>query len=105
MTLRGRFFSVTLDLLKSRGFCFNAELQKPRWRVAVRRGLEVSRAQRWRAEPLSGFRTNKPSFAKQFRATGIFARSKARPKRGPAPLTAASHPHNSSKKNFRPFVR
>jgi hypothetical protein len=38
--------------------------------------LEFSRAQRWRAEPLSGFRTNTPSFAKQFRATGIFASSK-----------------------------
>jgi len=44
------------------------ELQKPRWRVAVRRCLEFSRAQRWRAEPLQGFRTIRPSFARRSRA-------------------------------------
>jgi hypothetical protein len=35
--------------------------------------LEFSRAQRRRAEPLLGFRTIRPSFAKQFRAAGISA--------------------------------
>jgi hypothetical protein len=33
--------------------------------------LEFSRAQRWRAEPLLGFRATRPSFARQFRAIGI----------------------------------
>ncbi len=39
-------------------------------RVAVRRCLEFSRAQRWRAEPLLGFRTIRPSFARHSRARG-----------------------------------
>ena len=34
------------------GFASKQELQKPCWRVAVRRCLRFSRAQRWRAEPL-----------------------------------------------------
>jgi len=38
--------------------------------VAVRRCLEFSRAQRWRAEPLQGFRTIRPSFARRSRAIG-----------------------------------
>jgi hypothetical protein len=33
--------------------------------------LEFSRAQLRRAEPLSGFRTIKPSSAKQFRGAGM----------------------------------
>ena len=49
------------------------ELQKPHWRVAVRRCLEFSRAQCWRAEPLLGFRTIRPSFARRFRETGMCA--------------------------------
>ena len=57
-------------LIKSSGSCSKEELQKPRWRVAVRRCLEFSRAQRWRAEPLLGFRTIRPSFARLSRATG-----------------------------------
>jgi len=57
-------------LLKSSASCSKEELQKPRWRVAVRRCLEFSRAQRWRAEPLLGFRTIRPSFARLSRATG-----------------------------------
>src|SRR5437899_5387991 len=80
MISSGRFSGGIPGLIASSRNCSKEELQKPRWRVAVRRCLEFSRAQRWRAEPLSGFRTNKPSFAKQFRATGIFARSKAPPK-------------------------
>src|SRR3984893_1211513 len=84
MISRDRFSGGIRGLIKSSGICFKKELGKPHWRVAVRRWLEFSRAQCWRAEPLSGFRTNTPSFAKQFRATGIFARSKARPKSAPA---------------------
>jgi hypothetical protein len=34
--------------------------------------LEFSRAQRWRAEPLSGFPTIKPLFARHFLVTGTF---------------------------------
>jgi hypothetical protein len=71
--LSGPFSGVTPDLIKSRGLCFEEELQKPRWRVAVRRCLEFFRAQRWRAELLWAFRTTRLSFARHFRAKGIFA--------------------------------
>src|SRR5437667_5570487 len=62
-----RFSSVIPGLIKSSGNCSKEELQRPRWRVAVRRCLEFSRAQRWRAEPLLGFRTIRPSFARPSR--------------------------------------
>ena len=71
------FFGVTPVLLKSSGPCSNEELEKPRWRVAVRRWLEFSRAQRWRAEPLLGFRTIRPLFARHSRATGTFVKCRA----------------------------
>src|SRR5215470_5646879 len=60
-------------LAKSNGRCSEEELQKPRWRVAVRRCLEFSRAQRWRAEPLWGFRTTRPSSARRSRERGMLA--------------------------------
>ena len=58
-------------LAKSSGICFIEELQKPCWRVAVRRCLVFSRTQRRRAELLSGFRTISPSSAKRFRGKGM----------------------------------
>ena len=58
-------------LVKSSGICSSEELQKPRWRVAVRRCLEFSRAQRRRAEPLLGFRTTRPSFARLLARRGM----------------------------------
>src|SRR5436305_4687740 len=70
MILKGRSFGGIPGLNKSSGPCFKKERQKPRWQVAVRRCLEYSRAQRWRAEPLLGFRTIRPSFARHSRATG-----------------------------------
>src|SRR5215467_3637188 len=70
MTLKGRCSGGIPGLVKSSGSCFKKERQKPRWRVAVRRCLEFSRAQRWRAEPLLGFRTIRPSSARLSRATG-----------------------------------
>src|SRR5207248_6154312 len=68
--LRDRSSGAIPGLNKSSGACSKKERQKPRWLVAVRRCLEFSRAQRWRAEPLLGFRTTRPSFARLSRATG-----------------------------------
>ncbi len=68
---QGRFSGGIPGLIESSGSCSKEELQKPRWRVAVRRCLEFSRAQRWRAEPLLGFRTIRPSFARLSRTTGM----------------------------------
>src|SRR5580765_1307928 len=65
--------------LKSNGFCFKTELQKPCWRVAVRRCLEFSRAQQRRAEPLLGFRSIRPSFARLFLVIRIVVWSKVAP--------------------------
>ena len=75
--LSGLFSGVTPVLIKSNGLCFKEELQKPRWRVAVRRCLEFSRAQRWRAEPLFGFRMIRPLFARLSRVTGTFVKCRA----------------------------
>src|SRR5690348_1216559 len=77
MILRGRCSGTIPGLIKSSGFCSKKERQKPRWRVAVRRCLEFSRAQRWRAEPLLGFRTIRPLFARHSRATGTFVKCRA----------------------------
>src|ERR1700748_1092422 len=71
MTSRPPYSGVTLVSHLSRGTCFEQELQKPCWRVAVRRCLEFSRAQRWRAEPLLGSQATRLSFAQQFRAIVI----------------------------------
>src|SRR5260370_33462043 len=68
--LRGRFSGGIAGLIKSSGSCSKEELQKPRWRVAVRRGLVVSRAPRGGAAPPSGFRRTKPSVSKHGRAQG-----------------------------------
>jgi len=77
MTSSGPFSGVTPVLIRSSGPCSNEELKKPRWRVAVRRCLEFSRAQRWRAEPLLGFRTIRPLFARHSRVTGTFVKCRA----------------------------
>src|ERR1019366_4191970 len=66
MTLRPPFFPGIPDWLRSNGNCFGKELQGPRWRVAVRRRLEYSRTQRWRAELLGRFRTTRFSSAARF---------------------------------------
>src|SRR5262249_31158267 len=68
--LRGRFSGGIPGLIKSSGPCSKKERQKPRWRVAGRRGFEVFPAPRWRAEPLWRFRTIRPSFARHSRARG-----------------------------------
>src|SRR5258708_16448816 len=65
------------DLQSSNGNCFDKELQMPRWRVAVRRCLEYSRTQRWRAELLGRFRTTRFSSAPRFRGRS-FAENWAR---------------------------
>jgi hypothetical protein len=92
MILSGPFSGVTPVLIKSSGLCFKEELQKPRWRVAVRRCLEFSRAQRWRAEPLFGFRTIRPLFARLSRATGTFVKCRAPVEVGLCPLFASVEP-------------
>ena len=92
MISSGPFSGVTPVLRKSSGLCFTEELQKPRWRVAVRRCLEFSRAQRWRAEPLLGFRTIRPLFARHSRVTGTFVKCRALVKVDLCPCVASVDP-------------
>src|SRR5258708_9275660 len=65
MILKKRSSSSIPVWLKSNGICFKTELQKPCWRVAVRRWLGVFPAPLMGAEPVLGFLTIRLFFARQ----------------------------------------
>src|SRR5262245_28986958 len=79
---------------RSSGSCSSEELRKPRWRVAGRRCLEYSEAQRRRAEPPRGSRRTRFSSATPFRGENTAA---------PSDGGAASEGHSLTDDKFKIF--